>query len=547
MSVTYSETGSNYTYLDANILPVDYDSSNQHIRHLAYYISQKTPSKKTRIVDVRVALSSYLDMSSQMNVAFIVGKTTSSSFTSADFVHTNNGTVIKNLTPFACSKNLSPFISPILNGSGTNAEFYSWAFDDNIYLPKIILKEGESLAIIEVQNGFKNLLITNVNKYDIPHPNNVSTISIMGFEEDTTIDLVSGEEITGDNIGEGLDYMIDNNHPWGIGEFWPAQGGYYGGKYVVGNDIRAIIVSPKEEGEFRLTSTVDKVVSNNFYRLITSIPSGFSSDGDMLDSAPVRSSNLSAATGALSTFLSKTINGKVDWRIGSYFELLTIFNNLNPGINLDRPEYNLEYLNGYAAKLFSIEAGRSYTEDNVTGPSRWLGSYTRFTPRYKSNHNHPNTNYHSQDNLYIGINPYSIPPRTTAIRPPKYDALEDNKNFYKKTKAKNFQGMAAQSLYSSDSLYLTTSIIKENMSTEWQLLQGQMCISPCYSDYQTIEAFNITGSPWYETGFHITYSGSKLADGTPIHTNLYAHGGSPPGPGIIIRLIRTTVIGQITT
>ena len=53
MSVTYSETGSNYTYLDANNLPVDYDSSKPHIRHLAYYISQKTPSKKTRIVDVR--------------------------------------------------------------------------------------------------------------------------------------------------------------------------------------------------------------------------------------------------------------------------------------------------------------------------------------------------------------------------------------------------------------------------------------------------------------------------------------------------------------
>ena len=62
MSVTYSETGSNYTYLDANNLPVDYDSSKPHIRHLAYYISQKTPSKKTRIVDVRVALLSYIDI-----------------------------------------------------------------------------------------------------------------------------------------------------------------------------------------------------------------------------------------------------------------------------------------------------------------------------------------------------------------------------------------------------------------------------------------------------------------------------------------------------
>ena len=61
MSVTYSETGSDYTYLDASILPAGYDSNHQYIRHLAYYISQKTPSKKTRIVDVRVALSSYID------------------------------------------------------------------------------------------------------------------------------------------------------------------------------------------------------------------------------------------------------------------------------------------------------------------------------------------------------------------------------------------------------------------------------------------------------------------------------------------------------
>jgi len=202
---------------------------------------------------------SYLDVAEQMLVGVIVGKTTSSSFTSADFVHTKNGTAIKNFTPFASSKNLAPFISPAALGSSVNTEFYSWVYRDNIYLPKIILKEGESLAIIEVQNEFKNILINSVNKYDIPHPNNVSTISIMGFEEDTTIDLVTGEEITGDNIGEGLDYMIDNNHPWGIGEFWPAQGGYYGGKYVVGNDIRAIIVSPKEEGEFKLTSTVDIV------------------------------------------------------------------------------------------------------------------------------------------------------------------------------------------------------------------------------------------------------------------------------------------------
>ena len=545
MSVTYSETGSNYTYLNANILPADYNSSKPHIRHLAYYISQKTPSKKTRIVDVRVALSSYIDMPEQMKVAYIVGKTTASSFTINDFVHTNYGTVIKNLTPFASSKNLSPFISPINQVASANSNYYSWGFDDNIYLPKIILKEGESLAIIEVQNEFKNILINNVNKYDIPHPNNVSTISIMGFEEDTTIDLVTGEEITGDNIGEGLDYTIDNNHPWGIGEFWPAQGGYYGGKYVVGNDIRAIIVSPKEEGEFKLASTIAIVENPNYYRLTTNIPSGFSSDGDMLDSEPVRSSNLTATSGALKAFLSKTINGKVDWRVGSYFELLTIFNNLNPGINLDRPEYNLKYLGEDEGKFNSWPWPR-YIEEDVTGPSRWRGSYTRFIPKYKSNHNHPNTNYHSQDNLYIGINPYSIPPRTTAIRPSKYDAVEDNKNFYTKTKAKNFQAMAAQSLYSSDSLYLTTSILKQNLLTDWQLTSGQMCISPCYSDYQTIEAFNITGSPWYETGFNINYFNSNLSGGQPIFTNAYTEKSDLPGPGIIIRLIRTVVIGQIT-
>ena len=188
MSVTYSETGSNYTYLDANILPVDYDSSKPHIRHLAYYISQKTPSKKTRIVDVRVALLSYIDSDEQMKVGFIVGKTTASSFTSADFVHTNYGTAIKNFTPFARSKNFSPYVSAIKQANSQNSAYLSWALDDNIYLPKIILKEGESLAIIEVQNEFKDILINNVNKYDIPHPNNVSTISIMGFEEDTTID-----------------------------------------------------------------------------------------------------------------------------------------------------------------------------------------------------------------------------------------------------------------------------------------------------------------------------------------------------------------------
>ena len=536
MSVTYSETGSNYTYLDANILPVDYDSSKPHIRHLAYYISQKTPSKKTRIVDVRVALLSYIDATEQMKVGFIVGKTTASSFTRADFVHTKLGTAIKNFTPFASSKNLSPFLSPALLGSSIPAEFYDWAYHDNIYLPKIILKEGESLAIIEVQNDFKNILLDNVNKYDIPHPNNVSTISIMGFEEDTTIDLVTGEEITGDNIGEGLDYTIDNNHPWGIGEFWPAQGGYYGGKYVVGNDIRAIIVSPKEEGEFKLTSTVERPQGTSHFRLKTNIPGRLSSDGDMLDSEPVRSSNLTATSGALKAFLSKTINGKVDWRVGSYFELLTIFNNLNPGINLDRPEYNLKYL-GADEVRHSSNGGTRYNEDSITGPSRWRGSYTRFIPKYKSNHNHPNTNYHSQDNLYIGINPYSIPPRTTAIRPSKYDAVEDNKNFYTKTKAKNFQAMAAQSLYSSDSLYLTTSILKQNSLTDWQLAEGQMCISPCYSDYQTIEAFNITGAPKYETGFSVSNGTSSRSFSATSDTS---------GPGIIIRLIRTVAIGQIT-
>ena len=137
--------------------------------------------------------------------------------------------------------------------------------------------------------------------------------------------------------------------------------------------------------------------------------------------------------------------------------------------------------------------------------------------------------------MYIGINPYSIPPRTTSIRPPKYDALDDSKNFYKKTKAKNFQAMAAQSLYSSDSLYLTTSILKQNSLTDWQLAEGQMCISPCYSDYQTIEAFNITGSPVYETGFFASGVASKRDVSTTSATS---------GPGIIIHLIRTVVIVQ---
>ena len=519
MSVTYSETGSNYTYLDANILPVDYQHVGDyaHIRHLAYYISQKTPSKKTRIVDVRVALSSYTNMYANSNMAFIVGKTTASSFTSADFVHTADGTAIKNFTPF---------ISPTNNKNSANSANYYWTLVDNIYIPKIILMEGESLAIIEIQNNFRNILIDNAKKYDIPHPNNISTISIMGFEEDTTIDLVTGEETTGDNIGEGLDYMIDNNHPWGIGEFWPAQGGYYGGKYVVGNEIRAIIVSPKEEGEFTIPSKII-LVRDTHYRLETSIRGIFSIHGDMLDSEPVRSGNIAVATGALKTFLSKTINGKVDWRVGSYFELVTIFNNLNPGINLDRPEYNLKYLEANDGKITS-GGGPRYNEDSITGPSRWRGSYTRFIPKYKSNHKNANVNYHRQDNLYIGINPYSIPPRTTAIRPPKYDALDDSKNFYKKTKAKNFQAKAAQSLYSSDSLYLTTSILKQNGLTEWQLADGQMCISPCYSDYQTIEAFNITGSPKYETGFSVVGADSSI--------NLNAHNGTS-GPGIIIRLL----------
>ena len=73
-----------------------------------------------------------------------------------------------------------------------------------------------------------------------------------------------------------------------------------------------------------------------------------------------------------------------------------------------------------------------------------------------------------------------------------------------------------------------------------------MCISPCYSDYQTIEAFNITGSPWYETGFKISYSSSTTS--ADDMTNVYSKSNiGLPGPGIIIRLIRTTVIGQITT
>ena len=126
------------------------------------------------------------------------------------------------------------------------------------------------------------------------------------------------------------------------------------------------------------------------------------------------------------------------------------------------------------------------------------------------------------------------------------DRQKDNKNFYKKTKAKNFQLMAAQSLYSSDSLYLTTSILKQNSLTDWQVAEGQMCISPCYSDYQTIEAFNITGSPWYEAGLNIKYNVITSGYGAQVTSNVYKRDIGLPGPGIIIRLIRTVVIGQIT-
>lgn len=535
MSVTYSETGSNYTYLDANILPADYNASQPHIRHLAYYISQKTPSKKTRIVDVRVALSSYLDWTEQIKMGFIVGKTTASNFTSADFVHTKYGTTIKNFTPFASSKNLAPFITPSVTAAPVSAEYYSWALSDNIYLPKIILKEGESLAIIEVQNEFKNVLIDSVNKYDIPHPNNVSTISIMGFEEDTTIDLVSGEEITGDNIGEGLDYMIDNNHPWGIGEFWPAQGGYYGGKYVVGNDIRAIIVSPKEEGELTIsTQFTHDTTGNSGYGLVSSQTGSFNSlspNGDMLDSNTSKGDNQSLSTGALNVLLNKTINGKVDWRIGSYFELLTIFSNLNPGINLDRPDYVQAYLTKTDTVGSSVAV---YNENTISGHSRYHSAYTRFRPMYKSNHGDPNSKYHKWDYLYIGINPYSIPPRLSPLRPPRYDFEKDNVYFYKRTLSKNFQITSSQTLYSPDSLYLTSSMLKINPITAWQRKNGQMCISPCFSDYQTIESYNMTGSPKYEV---------NLISGD--NSNFEVDANSP-GPNIIIRLIRTVTIGQIT-
>ena len=106
--------------------------------------------------------------------------------------------------------------------------------------------------------------------------------------------------------------------------------------------------------------------------------------------------------------------------------------------------------------------------------------------------------------------------------------------------------MAAQSLYSSDSLYLTASILKQNPLTDWQVAEGQMCISPCYSDYQTIEAFNITGSPIYETGFSVIYTTTSLSGSTPRYANVYTYNSGTSGPGIIIRLIRTVVIGQIT-
>jgi hypothetical protein len=67
-----------------------------------------------------------------------------------------------------------------------------------------------------------------------------------------------------------------------------------------------------------------------------------------------------------------------------------------------------------------------------------------------------------------------------------------------------------------------------------------MCISPCYSGYQTIEAFNITGAPRYETGFILNITGTTTS------RSAYSCISGSPGPGIIIRLIRTVVIGQIT-
>ena len=49
-----------------------------------------------------------------------------------------------------------------------------------------------------------------------------------------------------------------------------------------------------------------------------------------------------------------------------------------------------------------------------------------------------------------------------------------------------------------------------------------------------------------ETGFNISYSSNTTsADG--MQTEYSKRNIGLPGPGIIIRLIRTTVIGQITT
>ena len=47
--------------------------------------------------------------------------------------------------------------------------------------------------------------------------------------------------------------------------------------------------------------------------------------------------------------------------------------------------------------------------------------------------------------------------------------------------------------------------------------------------------------------FKISYSISTLPDNTRIYANMYSRGSGSASPGIIIRLIRTTVIGQITT
>jgi hypothetical protein len=44
----------------------------------------------------------------------------------------------------------------------------------------------------------------------------------------------------------------------------------------------------------------------------------------------------------------------------------------------------------------------------------------------------------------------------------------------------------------------------------------------------------------YETGFFLTFTGSTTSN------SVYTRNIGLPGPGIIIRLIRTVVIGQIT-